>query len=61
MNAGELTDRVAFCIVKANCPGPSLVTSSNKDRDVWTCRKCGGFATKKPGEQPVKDSRKAGQ
>lgn len=59
--AAELTDRVSFCVVKANCSGPSLVTSSNGERDIWTCRKCGGYVTMRPKEIPVKDSRKAGQ
>lgn len=60
-NAGaELTDRVAFCVVKANCSGPSLITSSNEKRDVWTCRKCSGYVTLNRGEQPEKDRRRPG-
>jgi Zn-finger protein len=49
----ELTDRVAFCVAKANCNGPSFCETKD-GRDVWTCRHCGGFVTLDKDEQPVK-------
>lgn len=57
----DLVDRVAFCVVKANCPGPSFLTSTRDNQDMWTCRKCSGWAVTVKGEQPTKDKRKPGQ
>lgn len=55
----ELTDRVAFCVVKANCRGPSFLQGEKSalGDDIWVCRHCSGHITTPPGKQPEKDQR----
>lgn len=44
----SLTDRVGYCVVKRNCPGPSLLSHDTRSGSRvsgprWTCSQCGGF------------------
>ncbi|HLK38814.1 MAG TPA: hypothetical protein VKU41_18760 [Polyangiaceae bacterium] len=51
-----LTDRVPYCVVKRNCPGPSIRSERREGRtgitERWTCRHCGGFAFSPDGATP---------
>lgn len=42
-----LDDRVAYCVVKRNCNGPSFLIEKQQSRtgikERWTCLQCGGF------------------
>lgn len=60
--ADALTDRVAFCVVKRNCNGPSVMTQANYTSpthgrgatgDKWTCQHCGATAVVPLGEIPT--------
>lgn len=57
----ELTDRVTFCVVKANCAGPSIIRDTRHGQDIWQCRSCGGSAEFSKGQAPLKDKREAGR
>lgn len=52
-----LTDRVTYCVVKANCSGQSLVTETRDKRDTWTCNHCGAYTTTELGQVPPRPRR----
>jgi hypothetical protein len=56
-----LTDRVAFCVVKRNCNGPSILIATDYSKgqrgrgaggDKWECRHCQGSVVLPAGEIP---------
>lgn len=61
MSESTFTDRVAFCVVKANCRGPSFLTHTRAGvdgkSDRWECRHCYGWIHSPRGTMPQKDER----
>jgi hypothetical protein len=53
-----LDDRVPYCVVKRNCPGPSLLSHDQRPHSRvpgprWTCQRCGGFVMAQDDGTPL--------
>lgn len=56
-DAEAFTDRVPYCVVKRNCPGPSILQHDERPHSRvagprWKCQHCGGFAMAQDDDTP---------